>query len=227
MNTKLDYERNASLGFFRNIALLLGVVLLALYFLCGCATIKSIVSDPNIQELAIEQLDRLADKWIAKLEKLPPPETPPVITPEPGKPIPPVATGDQVPFSSLVWYKPDGKRIVGGFNGSGAVFDRVTLSNLTCDGNNVRYRFDVGLNVWGLGHTEAGAICAVFIERPNGVWEGGKFDWVSTSRASRELKHLKDYNGWNESLPVRGRVAFVIFSADGKRRSNVVISGAK
>ena len=201
--------------------------LVCVYVATGCATIKSIVTDPEIQELAMEQLDKIKDKWIARLEKLPPPETPPVVNPEPGKPVPPVATGDQVPFSSLVWYKPDGKHIVGGFNGSGAGIDRVTLSNLTCDGNNVRYRFDIGLNVWGLGHTEAGAICAVFIERPSGVWEGGKFDWVSTSRASRELKHLKDYNGWRESLPVRGRVAFVIFSADGKRRSNVVATGEK
>ena len=78
-------------------------------------------------------------------------------------------------FASLQWR-------YGGFNGSGAVFDRVTLANLTCDGHNVRYTFvgadaktkTGGLDVWGLKWDEAGAICAVFIERPNGTWEGRK-----------------------------------------------------
>ena len=227
MNTKLDFERNASLGFFRNIAILIGFMLLgfAIFAMCGCATIRSIVTDESIQELAIEQLDRLADKWIAKAKDLPEfsgnsGELPPTVNDS--------LTVDAIPFASLQWR-------YGGFNGSGAVFDRVTLANLTCDGHNVRYTFvgadaktkTGGLDVWGLKWDEAGAICAVFIERPNGTWEGGKFDWVSTSRASRGLKHLTGYNGWNESLPVRGRVAFVIFSADGKRRSNVVISDAK
>lgn len=220
MKTKLDYERNASIGFFRNISILLGSMLLgfALCFMCGCSTIRSIATDENIRELAIEQLDRLADKWVARMEKLPP-----VITPEPGKPEPgkpATTTGDEVSYNSLQW-------LYGGFKASGAVIDRVTLSNLSCDGRNVRYNFVVGLDVWGLGHSDAGAICAVFIQRPDGSWQGGKFDWVSTSRPSRELKHLKDYSGWHETLPVRGKVAFVVVSADGKRRSNVIIAEAK
>lgn len=219
---EMDYEgRSSSRGFVLAgivaIAMIIGIVA----FCCsGCGTIRSIAENQTLQDMAIEQLDRLADKWIAKLEKLPPVAKPPVVVPEPGKPVPPVvAAGDAIPFSSLEWK-------YGGFTAKNAVFDRVTLSSLTCDGNNVRYKFDVGLDAWGLGHTEAGAICAVFIERPSGFWEGGKFDWVSTSRTSRELKHLKDYNEWNESLPVRGRIAFGVFSADGKRRSNILVAGA-
>ena len=128
-----------------------------------------------------------------------------------------------------MWLKPDGKNIVGGFNGSGAVFDRVTLSGLSCNGKSVSYKFDTDLSEWGLKHTEAGAICAVFFER-NGRFEGGKFDWVSSSRTNRELKHVESYSNWTSSgikLPWRGKVAFCVFSADGKRRSNIVVAEAK
>ena len=224
MKTELDFERNASLGFFRNIAILIGFMLLgfALFAMCGCATFDKLGG--------MEALDKLADKWTAKAQALPPVEgiggnSPVLNDPEFNESLPP----EPVSFSSLHWLKPDSKNIVGGFNGSGAVFDRVTLSNLSCNGKSVFYKFDVDLSAWGLSHGEAGAICAVFFER-NGRYEGGKFDWVSSSRTSRELKHVESYSNWPQSgikLPWRGKVAFVIFSADGKRRSNVVISGAK
>ena len=126
-----------------------------------------------------------------------------------------------MPFSSLQW-------TYGGFDGKNAQLDAVRLSGLRSDGNNVWYKFDTDLTVWGMPHTEAGgAIFAVFIERSPGVWTGGKFDWVSSSRTHRELKHLTNYNGWHESLPIRGRVACVIVSANRARRSNVVVAEAK
>lgn len=126
---------------------------------------------------------------------------------------------DAVPFGDLVW-------AYGGFNASGAVLDTPRLSGASCNGRRYSYKWDVGLSGWGLGNDEAGAICAVFIER-DGKWIGGKFDWISTSRASRELKHLESYSTWPKSgikLPVTGRVAFVVTSADGKRRSNVIVA---
>ena len=177
--------------------------------LSGCATIF---------EKGIAELDRQAQKWAEKAKELPE-----VVTPEPDKPTDKESlTVDAIPFGSLQWRW-------GGFSGSGAKFDRVTLSGLSCNGKSVSYRFDVDLSAWGLSHGEAGAICAVFFER-DGVFEGGKFDWVSSSRTSRGLKHVESYSNWPSSgikLPFRGRVAFVIFSADGRRRSNVVIAEAK
>ena len=184
----------------------------AAMMLAGCATINAILSD----DAAMAELDAMAQKWKGKLAELPAPDKP-----TPGEPPTGVA-GDAIPFSSLQWRW-------GGFNGSGAKFDRVTLSGLSCNGKSVSYRFDVDLEAWGLSHTDHGAICAVFFER-DGVFEGGKFDWVSSSRTSRGLKHVESYNNWPSSgikLPFRGRVAFVIFSADGRRRSNVVIAEAK
>ena len=128
-----------------------------------------------------------------------------------------VEVRDAVDFASLKWR-------YGGFNGSGARLDSPRISGLRSDGRVLHYKWDVGLSGWGLGHGDPGAICAVFFER-NGEWIGGKFDWVSTSRSNRELKHVETYNNWPTagiSLPWRGRVAFVVVDKSGKRRSNVV-----
>lgn len=129
---------------------------------------------------------------------------------------------DNVDYNLLSWR-------YGGFNGSGAQLDTPRLSNLSCDGRSVSYRWDVGMSGWGLGNGDAGAICAVFFLR-DGEWIGGKFDWVSKSRASRELKHVEAYSNWPTSgikLPWKGRVAFVVVSADGRFRSNVLTAQVK
>ena len=127
---------------------------------------------------------------------------------DPGQtPTPTPTPGDAVPFASLQW-------AFGGFDGSKATLSTPRLSNASCNGKVLYYKWDVGLAGWGLSHGDAGAVCAAFIER-NGQWIGGKFDWVSTSRASRELKHMESYNNWPSSgikLPIRGKVAFVVIS---------------
>jgi len=127
---------------------------------------------------------------------------------------------DAVDYSLLQWE-------FGGFNGANARLDTPRLSGASCDGRTVFYKWDVGLDVWGMGHDNADAVCALFIERSDGSWTGGKFDWVSTSRTSRGLGHLEGYNGWSERLPLTGRVAFVVVTADGARRSNVIMAEVK
>lgn len=129
------------------------------------------------------------------------------------------AAGDEVEFARFQWK-------FGGFNGAGAQRDMsVELANLKNNGRVVSYTWVKGLSAWGFGHTDAGAICAIFVQQADGSWVGGKFDWISTSRASRELKHLENYNGWNMTLPINAPVAFVVVSADGRRRSNVIVAG--
>lgn len=138
---------------------------------------------------------------------------------------PPQDPGDAVPYGALQWR-------YGGFNGAKAAHNPAVdprLANLRSDGRKVSYKFDRGLDAWGISHNDPKAICAVFFLR-DGAWVGGKFDWVSTSRTSRELKHVESYNNWPGSgikLPWRGRVAFVVISADGRRRSNVLEAQSK
>lgn len=189
--------------------------------LSGCASILDRIGEDDIAKL-----DALADKWIAKLEaKLAEPsepDKPAPETPAPETPADPAPAVDQVDYALLKWQ-------YGGFNASGAKLDSPRISGLSCNGRSVSYRWDVGMSGWGLGNGDAGAVCAAFFLR-DGQWIGGKFDWVSVSRTNRELKHVEYYSNWGSSgikLPWRGKVAFVVVSADGKRRSNVVIAEAK
>lgn len=141
-----------------------------------------------------------------------------VETPPPAQPPAAVDNPDAVDFAKLEWKW-------GGFNGANATRSTPRLSSLRSNGSRLFYKWDVGLSGWGLGHGDAGAVCAVFFETAPGVWQGGKFDWVSTSRSDRELKHVESYSNWPSSgikLPWRGKVAFVVVSADGRKRSNVV-----
>lgn len=219
MNTKrLDESservQNEGRVLCRALALVVTLAVATLFaiLLSGCASLSA-------EDMA--RLDALADRWIERLEekigdKI---ETP---TPTPEEPTVPGATGDAMDYGLLKWKW-------GGVNASGAKLDSPRLSGLTCNGRAVSYRWDVGMAGWGLGNGDAGAICAVFFLR-DGAWIGGKFDWVSVSRSSRELKHCEYYSNWGSSgikLPWRGKVAFVVVSADGKRRSNVLIAEAR
>ena len=186
---------------------------LAAALLCaGCASILDRVGEDDIAKL-----DALADEWIARLqERL---EQPAPETPAPETPADPAPSVDQVDYALLKW-------TYGGVNAGGAQLDKPRISALRSTGARLYYKWDVDLSVWGLGNGDAGALCCVFFEQ-GGKWTGGKFDWVSTSRTDRELKHVEYYSNWGSSgikLPWRGRVAFVVVSADGRRRSNVLVA---
>ncbi len=220
MTNKLDDKATEVMNEGRGLCRVLAVgVLLAVATVAGCVFTGCASILDSIDEADIEKLDAMAEKWKAKLEERyggGTVETPP--TPE----TPPATGGDAMDYALMRWQ-------YGGVNASGAKLDSPRLSGLSCNGRSVSYRWDVGMAGWGLGNGDAGAICAVFFER-DGKWIGGKFDWVSVSRSNRELKHVESYSNWPSSgikLPWRGRVAFVVVSADGRRRSNVLVAEAK
>lgn len=225
LSNELDYEAEGNgLGIVRVLVIGLGMVVgfvvgvVIAFALSGCATFDNLGG--------MEALDELAQQWKDKLEAMASTTETPEVKPPVEETKPPVAepvtAGDAVPFSSLTWQ-------YGGFMGFGAVLDSPRLSNAKCNGRAIFYKWDVGLSGWGLGHSDPGAICCIFFER-DAKWVGGKFDWVSTSRTNRELKHVESYSDWPTSgikLPWRGRVVFVVVSADGKMRSNVISAEAK
>lgn len=133
-------------------------------------------------------------------------------------PAAPAAGGvDTIPFSSLKWS-------FGHFGGSRAKLSSPQLANLKCSGNTLSYKWVQGLGGWGLSNGEAGAIAAAFVQKADGSWVGGKFDWVSTSRSSRGLENvLAGYEGWNlAGVPNPCQICFVVVDVSGRRRSNVV-----
>ncbi len=129
-----------------------------------------------------------------------------------------VASGDQVSYRSLKW-------TYGGMNASGASLSSPRIANLRINGDILSYKWaGATLRAWGLSDSDL-AICAFFYQRADGSWVGGKFDWISTSRTTRNfMSHCNGgYSNWTLSgAPNPCQVAFVIVSADGKKRSNVI-----
>lgn len=115
----------------------------------------------------------------------------------------------------------------GGYNGSKATEDpSVQISNLRVlpDKNVMTYEWFLQIaKLWGLDYGEAGALACLFYKKGN-KWLGGKFDWISVSRTSRDLKNVQSgYGGWNWAEFSHSReFAFCIASKDGKKRSNFI-----
>ena len=115
----------------------------------------------------------------------------------------------------------------GGFRGGGAVEDPATqIKDFRMDRNGMRYAWAKGdLSNWGLARESAGAlICAFYWDEGEKKWIGGKFDWISSSRTTRDWKNIyAGYNGW-QSAPffAAARRAICIVSADGRQRTNLL-----
>ncbi len=177
--------------------------LLAAALLSGCSTIRDAV-------------DEYRD-WRDSQTNAPavPPDAPPA---PPETPTQPDTPADEADYSAFSW-------VYGGFNGARAALDKPRIESLRMNGmSGLSYRWaGPNLSAWGLSHTDAGALACLFLQRADGSWVGGKFDWISSSRTTRDFKNLGGYNGWTlAGIPNPCRAAFVIVSADGRRRSNVI-----
>ncbi len=180
------------------------------------------------------KLETLIDKWLKRLlGKLPAeapaeaahPETPaetqqpaPAETPQ----TQPATDADAVPFDALDFRW-------GGFNGSEAALkDGCRIASLKVSGNGLSYDWQSG-GCEKLGASSAGdADClACLFCRIGGKWQGGKFDWISTSRRTRGFENIYGgYNGWDpDAISKADAYAFVIVSRNGKLRSNVIAQG--
>lgn len=60
--------------------------------------------------------------------------------------------------------------------------------------------------------------------KKDGKWHGGFYEWISTSRTTRNWANIKGkYKGWKwEEIPNGAEAAFVIISKDEKKRTNVL-----
>ena len=127
---------------------------------------------------------------------------------------------DEVPFDSLSWN-------YGGFRGGSAVKTTAAISGLKATAKNMSYHWKTGgcETLGASSHSDYNhTIACFFVQRGDGRWVGGKFDFISTSRTSRGFENIYDgYGGWSLSgVPNPCPCAFVIVSTDGKRRTNVI-----
>ena len=124
---------------------------------------------------------------------------------------------DAIDFASLQWK-------FGGVNGGKAKLSSPRISSLRASANGISYKWDVGMSGWGLAHDQTGALVCWFVERSDGSIVGGKFDWISTSRTTRDFKNINTgYQGWNlEGVPNPCKAYMVVITEDCRKRSNIV-----
>lgn len=201
-------------------AILLSLV--AAFTLCigsGCATFDK-AFEVGISELT-KKLDAKYADWKAKQEAAG--ET--IGNDKPEAPIPPkpgTIAEDAVPYGNLAW-------TYGGFPGQNAYLGSPRISNLSVKSNGLSFKYDVDLRGWGYASGDAGGALACLFCRIDGKWRGGKIDWISSSRNTRDFKNPRSgYNGWKATdLDNADAFAFVIVAKDQKRRSNIIMQEAK
>ncbi len=133
-----------------------------------------------------------------------------------------VLAPDAVAFSALDW-------CWGGFQGGKAkAVDGCRIGSLEVSSSGLSYSWEAGgcERLGAASETDySHTVCALFC-RVGGKWRGGKFDWISTSRRTRDLKNcMEGYGGWDkDAVGQADAYAFVVVSKDGRRRSNVAVA---
>ncbi|MBQ9344085.1 MAG: hypothetical protein IJT88_02590, partial [Kiritimatiellae bacterium] len=168
---------------------------------------------------AVEKIgvDTIADKANEAIEKAIAKDDAPAPSDE-ATPVP--APAASTPALSLNW-------CWGGFNGSKAkeVSD-AQIDSLKITSSGMSYKWVKG-GCENLGANSRDdkdhTIACLFLEDGR----GGKFDWISTSRTTRDFKNINiGYNGWDaDAFRACKTFYFCICSADGKRRTNVISCG--
>ena len=128
------------------------------------------------------------------------------------------ANGDEVDFASLSF-------CFGGFKPKSDAKVCAKIRSLSVNEKGMSYRWDKG-GCEDLGckdAKDANALACMFYQA-NGQWRGGKFDWISTSRLTRDFANIDgSYNGWDsKAFKSANHFAFVIVSKDGSKRTNVI-----
>jgi hypothetical protein len=195
------------------VGVLLAVATVAGCVFTGCALLDTVASDERVQA----EFDRAVERIRAALDK--PDDGGTVETP-----TAPGATVDAVPYSSLNWS-------MGGFRGAGALqHSGAVIGSLSVKSNGMSYRWVSG-GCETIGATSKGdadhTLACMFYKDDAGKWQGGKFDWISTSRTTRDFKNIHSgYNGWNAAaFDAATEFAFVIVGTGGRRTN--VIRGAR
>lgn len=114
----------------------------------------------------------------------------------------------------------------GGFKGSNAAWDKnVEIANLNV-GRGMSYSWVKGgcETLGATERTDASKTLACLFCKIDDKWVGGKFDWISTSRVTRDFHNIETgYNGWDkDAISKATAYRFVIVSSDGRHRTNVI-----
>lgn len=134
-------------------------------------------------------------------------------------PTPTPTASDGVDFALLDWRW-------GGFNGARAALADCRIAALKVTRNGLSYSWESGgcEDMGASGPHDAACLACLFCHVRD-QWLGGKFDWISTDRRTRDFENIESgYGGWEpEAFRDADAYAFVIVSKDGRRRTNVIV----
>lgn len=135
-------------------------------------------------------------------------------------PAPAEAPATAAPSGALVYR-------YGGFDGSRAAEDAATqIAGLHITRSRLSFKWAKGgcENLGATSRTDTDHTFACAFYWDGSRWVGGKFDWISTSRTTRDFKNIDDhYHGWNpDAFWSAPRRAFCIVSRDGRKRTNLL-----
>ncbi len=131
------------------------------------------------------------------------------------------STVDTVDFAALDW-------CWGGFKGGGAkTVDGAEITALKVTASGLSYKWAKGgcEKLGASSSTDYSATLACLFVRVGGKWQGGKVDWISTSRTTRDFANVREgYNGWRkDAIEAADAYAFCVVSKDGRKRTNVTL----
>lgn len=129
---------------------------------------------------------------------------------------------DQVPYHLLHY-------TMGGFKGNGVPIGNSRIADLAVNkrGNVMSYKWlNGGCNEFGAKNVMDAnyAYACLFFKGADGQWVGGKFDWISTNRLTRDFNNIQSgYVGWNaQGFNSATEFCFCIVGVDGKARTNTI-----
>ena len=145
---------------------------------------------------------------------------------DPGSSYEPGTGVDEVDFGALNW-------AYGDFNGSKAVQSGVVISHLRFTPKILSFNWDANMAAWGFPGGSHAEYCAMFVQRRDGRWVGGKFDWIANNNKDRPIHHVYPpgqsiiYKNWGSldwsQVDNPCNAAFVIVETNARRRSNVIV----
>lgn len=198
------------------------IAFFAAALLCGCVSSLPPEAEALLQrayERAVEYARKHAAAQADGDVAAPSSESEPPAAGNPATAEAPSSAAATADAPKLVWK-------FGSFDGSRALEDPATqIKDLHMTKSGMSYRWAKGdLGNWGLARSDAGALaCAFYWDESAKAWIGGKFDWISTSRTTRDFKNLEDYKGWSKgpffAAPKR---AFCIVAKNGRVRTNLL-----
>lgn len=124
---------------------------------------------------------------------------------------------DEIDYATLDW-------CWGGISAKNAqLVETCQIGNLHCTSSGLSYKWVSGgcEDIGAANRSDSSCLACLFVKQ-NNSWKGGKIDWISSSRTTRDFVNPNSgYHGWDPTaIANASEFAFVIIK--GNKRSNII-----